>query len=153
MLGQPEYLAYTAFLKRNYYPATIGHLYHHESRQLFDPDENPVLDSELKAILKVIQDRWGEPNPPYYAVLVGDGDAMGEAINPINSWKEHQNFSRLLSGYAAQASAALSRLGACPIYTGGDDVLALVPLHRLLDSIRELRHLFLTCMAPYRGSP
>jgi len=150
MIGQPEFENYKTFLQRNKYPETIGHLYAHESRQLLDEDDDPILKAELKQILDAIRHRWKEdPNPPYYAVLVGDGDFMGRAIENIESPEAHQDFSRQLSRFAGDAKQALDRLQACPIYTGGDDVLALIPLHTLLEVIQELRRLFRQSMVAY----
>jgi len=151
MKERAEYLAYKEFLQVNGYPKTIGHLYRHESRQLLDEDDDPQLLAELKEIVDKVWVSCGEPATPYYAILVGDGDSMGQAIEKIGSIPAHQEFSRTLSRFAAEAKTAVELLQGCPIYTGGDDVLALLPLHQLLPAIQELRRLFGERMKGYDG--
>ncbi len=90
---------------------------------------------------------------PYYALLVADGDSMGKVIdhlakgeNAREAMERHQAFSEALATFARKAERIVEpaspagerttseeemRPGSdgVPIYTGGDDVLALLPLH------------------------
>lgn len=84
---------------------------------------------------------------PYYALLQADGDHMGRALDHLahtaDGLKAHQDFSEKLETQFAQPCRVLfARLGGSLIYAGGDDVLALLPLHTLLDAIDELQRVF-----------
>jgi CRISPR-associated protein Cmr2 len=135
--------AYEAFIRR--YHRLVHHrkrslLYESESRQLYDL--NGVRMEELKPIRQAIYKACGRPKPPYYAVLIGDGDFMGRAIDRISELKEHRRFSQDLSGFAARAKAIIVRHQGCPIYVGGDDVTALLPVHSALACAQELHDVF-----------
>ncbi|MBI2566869.1 MAG: type III-B CRISPR-associated protein Cas10/Cmr2 [Candidatus Schekmanbacteria bacterium] len=87
--------------------------------------------------------RRGEP-VPYYAILLGDGDKMGAVIDAQRTFASHRELSLALDGFARQAEAVVEQCHGGLIYSGGDDVLALVPLHtavacaaRLAETFRE----------------
>jgi len=119
-------------------PETYSLLYEHESRQLFHEDE--AANEELKGIREAL----GKPNAPYFVLFSGDGDKMGCAISGLDSSQSHQDFSKALSGFAGQARVLIDseRYGGCSIYCGGDDVLALLPLHTALDCAKAVNDLF-----------
>src|SRR5262249_50236792 len=56
--------------------------------------------------------------------------------------EENQKFSLALSAFANQAADIVEKHAGCPIYMGGDDVMALLPLHTLIEGIGELRRAF-----------
>jgi CRISPR-associated protein Cmr2 len=124
--------------------ATYSLLYRHESRQIFEDDE--VEQAELEDIRSLL----GDPNPPYYAFLVGDGDKMGEAIGRIESEGKHCDFSLQLSKFAGEARRVIKEdYQGCPIYCGGDDVVALLPLHVALACARRVNEVFRESMKAY----
>ena len=130
---------YDEFLaKHGLHRRTYGLLYRHESRQIFTDDEVDQAD------LKDIREQLGrEPSPPYYGFLVGDGDRMGEAISGIETVEAHKDFSRRLSGFASQARDLIdNQYEGCSIYCGGDDVVALLPLHTALACAQAVNKLF-----------
>ena len=47
------------------------------------------------------------PVNPYYALLVGDGDKMGEAINNLATPEAHRQFSQTLAGFAGKAGGII----------------------------------------------
>jgi CRISPR-associated protein Cmr2 len=146
---QEAFRRYERFLRdQGLLPETYSLLYEHESRQLFDEDE--AADAELKAIRKAL----GRPNAPYYALFLGDGDKIGGAISGLASADAHRDFSEALSGFAGQAQVLInsSEFGGCSIYCGGDDVLALLPLHTALACARKINKLFSDCMRQYNVS-
>ncbi len=65
---------------------------------------------------------------PYYALLVADGDRMGKMLGVMESPEEHRQFSASLAEFARRAKEIVKEHGGEAIYTGGDDVLALLPL-------------------------
>lgn len=96
--------------------------------------------------------RHGHPTP-YFAVLVADGDRMGAFIDAQHSIEAHQRFTAELSRFAATARTIVEsglHRGAC-VYSGGDDVLALLPLHSAVACARALKDAFVEHMARCGG--
>ncbi|MBU0551258.1 type III-B CRISPR-associated protein Cas10/Cmr2 [Myxococcota bacterium] len=87
----------------------------------------------------------GAPTP-YYAMLLADGDKMGQAINAVGERPDgfdcHQRFSHSLEQFASGAGRTLSSFGGSLIYSGGDDVFGLLPLHTALACADQLRQDF-----------
>lgn len=102
---------------------------------------------KLEGIEKHLRTLWdrnlaGEPNP-YLAILVADGDHMGEAISKIKSAEEHRAFSRQLAAFAQKARNIVENsYHGCMVYSGGDDVLAFLPVDMCLDAARALHEEF-----------
>jgi CRISPR-associated protein Cmr2 len=136
---------YQRFLRDHEIPEhTWSLLYRQESRQIFEEDE--VDQSELQEIRQALD----EPRPPYYGFLVGDGDRMGKAIGKLEEIAQHQEFSRRLSGFAERAREIVQDgYRGCPIYCGGDDVLALLPLDTALDCAQAVNAEFCDSMREY----
>lgn len=95
----------------------------------------------LKRVALALKKLGGEPTP-YLAVLVADGDSMGAKLSTITSAADHRAFSGELAGFASAAGATVSTHRGVLIYAGGDDVLALLPLHTCLPCALELRNEF-----------
>ena len=79
--------------------------------------------------------------------MVADGDQIGRVIDDLAKGLEgntnHQLFSRLLAQFADRAGRTIvEELHGTLIYAGGDDVLALVPLHNLLACTTQLADQF-----------
>jgi CRISPR-associated protein Cmr2 len=83
----------------------------------------------------------GEPNP-YLGVLIADGDKMGAALSNLTSPDAHREFSRALAGFAMQAREIVHTHSGVLVYSGGDDVLAFVPVDRCLACARDLHAAF-----------
>lgn len=75
---------------------------------------------------------------PYYALLLADGDRMGEAINKLHSENDHRAFSQHLARFARSVANIVANNKGSLVYSGGDDVLAFVPLHTVLKCAYEL---------------
>lgn len=89
-----------------------------------------------------------EPNP-YLAVLIADGDKMGAALSKITTPTEHQEFSKNLSHFASNARTIVEKHRGVCIYTGGDDVMAFLPVDKALGCADELRNDFSEKMGDY----
>ena len=74
----------------------------------------------------------GEPGT-YFAVLVADGDSMGAIIENQRGFEEHRRLSTALNAFAQGAGTIVDEHKGRLIYSGGDDVLALLPLHRAIE--------------------
>jgi CRISPR-associated protein Cmr2 len=98
--------------------------------------------------------RMSEPYP-YVACLVADGDGMGAAIDALESGQAHRAFSRELAKFARKARAIVegeAHLGSL-VYSGGDDVLAFLPVTTALACADALRQKFAEIMKPALSKP
>lgn len=103
----------------------------------FPEEQEPPQDPE----------REGDSRPAYayYAILVADGDNMGarlEALEQSGGMQAHQNFSRALDAFATEARQIVTEHDGFAVYTGGDDVLALLPVTRAMVCAEALRDAF-----------
>lgn len=90
---------------------------------------------------------------PYYAFLLADGDHMGRAFGELRSSgsvdgdiEQHRDLAWHLAQFAAKARDVVLDHGGSPIYAGGDDVSAMLPLHTAVPCARALRDLFVRAM-------
>jgi len=104
----------------------------------------------LREFLRQVKPALGEPTP-YYALLLADGDRMGKAISELKEFKAHRSLSEQLESFASSTRKIVQdeHEGAL-IYAGGDDVLALLPLHTLMACARQLADEFAKKMAPWK---
>jgi CRISPR-associated protein Cmr2 len=98
----------------------------------------------------------GEPNQ-YLAILKADGDRMGNALSAIESAVTHKAFSGQLAEFASDAKKKVeNEFHGCVVYSGGDDVLAFLPLDTCLDAARALHEIFGEKLAAFlddKGNP
>jgi len=136
--GHPHYDAFP-------YEGTALYLTRHrelkKERKLSNEELKPLVD----ALLDLTKPPAGEPSP-YLAVLVADGDRMGAALSKLESAAAHREFSRQLSLFAAAAKEVVHRHRGVLVYSGGDDVLAFVPIDQCLACARELHERFAKLM-------
>ncbi len=80
---------------------------------------------------------------PYYALLVMDGDGMGEHIRACKNETQHCELSERLAKFTKRArkEIVLPPEGFL-VYGGGDDVLALVPLQYVMDIAQKLKEAY-----------
>lgn len=72
----------------------------------------------------------------YIAVIVADGDRIGEHLKQTNSWVGLSEFSATLTTLGDAIRQGLeTNLPGRVVYAGGDDVLAFVPAVRALDAM------------------
>lgn len=107
-------------------------------------EEAGVSNAALKPLADVLAEltrEYREPSP-YLAVLVADGDRMGQALSALGSPEEHREFSHALACFAAKARRIIDAHHGVLVYAGGDDVLAFVPVDHCLSCARKLHHTF-----------
>jgi CRISPR-associated protein Cmr2 len=87
----------------------------------------------------------GKRQEGYFAVLHMDGDRMGKLLSQLDSQDKHQGFSSRLAHFAETIVPSIideinlkiaekqEKGKAQLVYAGGDDVLALLPIHRVLE--------------------
>ncbi len=114
-----------------------------EDYNLQTPDQDR-LDRAKETLRKLIE-AMRHPPSPYYAIIVLDGDDMGERVAACTRAEEHHELSEKLSCFARTISNGLGRQGEGSwgyhvqlIYNGGDDVLVLSPLAEALDLAQKL---------------
>ena len=130
------------FSRFNRFPYEGSALYatrHSEFTQGYETVTEPVAAAvrDLKATLKPLIHAYGEPDP-YVAVLVADGDKMGEALAGITDAQGHRLFSSQLAAFAGNAKRIVEEHQGSLVYSGGDDVLAILPVDQCLPCAREL---------------
>ena len=95
---------------------------------------------------------YNEPSP-YLAVIAADGDHMGKLLDSIQDPAKHKEVSDKLSQFAAGVPEIVRGSDGHCIYAGGDDVLALVPLDRVIACARQLRNKFCEALSGYGNAP
>jgi CRISPR-associated protein Cmr2 len=107
----------------------------------------------LAAFFKIVK---AHPDP-YYAILLADGDGMGKVIDAQAKRKDgeeaHRTLSQSLNGFADKAREIVENenQGAL-VYSGGDDVLAFIPLHRVLQCAQALQEDFRQKLEPFKDT-
>lgn len=99
------------------------------------------VERQARQALRPLVEALGEPSA-YACLLLGDGDRMGRALDALKDAAAHRTFSLALSAFAAQASEIVARHQGGLVYSGGDDVMACLPLHAALDCADQLRRTF-----------
>jgi len=104
---------------------------------------------ELANVVKSLETLSGSPEP-YLAILMADGDRMGEAISRLLLAQDHQRFSGRLAKFAQQAKIIVEKNHhGCLVYSGGDDVLAFVAVDECLECACNLHEAFRLLMQDY----
>jgi len=122
-----------------------------EAEGCSDPALAEDLISRLHGLLKKLQSpkAMGEPTP-YLAILAADGDKMGRTISDIESAEGHRRFSKDLSGFAGAARKIVRESSGVCVYSGGDDVLAFLPVDSAISCARILREDFIERMGKWK---
>jgi CRISPR-associated protein Cmr2 len=115
-----------------------------------EEDLERAVKTATLALRKLIDVVGGRPST-YYAVLAADGDRMGAALDELESLDEQRELSRALDDFSASCPRIARDYCGSLVYAGGDDVLALLPLHTALGCAKELHTEFSRKMEPFRG--
>lgn len=124
-----------------------GLLYESRHKTLLENEVGRAADPVLKGLkdkLNTLLSKIDAKDPyPYFAMILADGDKMGIALDGMTSPAQHKKFShKLEQEFAAKALEIVERHGGSLIYSGGDDVLAIVPVCTVLDCSRALKAAF-----------
>lgn len=94
----------------------------------------------------------GEPSP-FYALLLMDGDRLGALLQSgaVDGVDPGVRVSRALSAFIDGLPPLISEHDGVTIYAGGDDVLAMFPLHGALPSAVRLREKYMKAFAGEEG--
>lgn len=98
---------------------------------------------DAQAALRKVYETVGQFPCPYYAILMMDGDKMGERVGACASENEHTELSEKLSVFARDVTHIIEEeFAGRVVYAGGDDLLALLPLEDALSAARQARNAF-----------
>ena len=116
-----------------------------------DQDKRKRIGEKLEVLL---QDYAGSARPqPYFALLVADGDNMGAAIDHLtvqpDPLQRHRELSLALSVFAVEVKRIVQDHEGVLVYSGGDDVMAYLPLYTALQCAHDLAHGFAGAMKPF----
>lgn len=100
---------------------------------------------KLKQQLTPLWKKYGQPYS-YGALLLADGDRMGELLDKAQNLEQHQAITQALSNFAGSVSDIMQDSRGHCIYAGGDDVLGLVPLDKTYDCANQLQKQFAQCL-------
>lgn len=87
--------------KYDYFPYEGTAIFKDRHTDLID-ELGEAVREPLQRVAEALKYLGGEPSP-YLAVLVADGDKMGEAISGLDSPTKHREFSQALAGFADEA--------------------------------------------------
>lgn len=112
----------------------------------------PAQDA-LKDFFLFADEVLGKKRPsPYYALLLADGDNMGKVIDHQTEESEHRQLSQTLDGFATEATQIVKDHDGVLVYAGGDDVLALLPLHQVLYCAKKLADTFNNRLSSFKDA-
>ena len=151
-VATPVAFGHDGFDGRLLYAGQLGALIEDYGRQGDQGGASGAVDAEaLKTVTQALGSLLGHLGlsndgvPAYYATLLADGDAMGEALDVVGKIagvEGHRKVSAALDVFARSCRTIVERHGGSLVYSGGDDVLALLPLHTVLSCARELHDVF-----------
>ena len=101
-----------------------------------------ALQREVRAVTRDA----GAP-VPYAVILQADGDRMGELLDRATSAEQSRRISQALHGFASAVRGIVRAHRGHAIYAGGDDVLALLPLHSAVAAAQALAAAFGAALA------
>lgn len=107
---------------------------------------DPAPKKALLDCLSTIRKESGTP-VPYGVLLKADGDRMGELLSKAKEKAHSIAISKALHQFATEVRSVVRKHGGHAIYTGGDDILAFVPLNTALVCSKELATLFASTMS------
>jgi len=108
-----------------------------------EKERTRIVEKARAALGKFLGDIGHEgPTTAYYAMLLADGDHMGDAIKELATKEDHKLLSSALETFALGCGDIVKEHDGSFIYSGGDDVLALLPLHKALHCANKLQESF-----------
>lgn len=139
---------YAKYQKNSVLERSDGALLFEERLREDFPDSGQfrVISDALNNFFKTVEQPTVRPHP-YYAILRADGDGMGELIDRQAQvgpdFAGHQEVSRKLTAFAGTVEEIVEKeCEGTLLYSGGDDVLAFLPLHTVLFCARRLSQSF-----------
>ncbi len=132
-----------------------------DTQLFYDPktsDEDVANQDKANRFFRLVNDAKRDlPGiveiPSYFAVVQADGDRMGKLIGALGESTHHQRFSYHSSTFSGAVKTLAAQQQGALIYSGGDDVLAFLPLDRALAFAEAIRTAFNDTMIALRDDP
>lgn len=104
-----------------------------------------LFNQKIKAVA-------GDSRPsPYYALIRADGDNMGKVIDGQTKEDDHKELSKALSEFAGEVEDIVNNQHqGLLIFSGGDDVLAYLPVDKALSCAYALEKKFKEKLGEYK---
>lgn len=112
------------------------------------PEILKQAQESLRACLTIL----GARPTAYYAVLQADGDNMGhllDKVGEVRGIRGHKDVARALDAFSIKSRFIVESHSGSLLYAGGDDVLALLPLHTAFGCARQLKCVFVENLQPF----
>ncbi len=116
------------------------------SRIAQEKELDETIEKNLLQCLSALDKEEGAP-VPYGVLLKADGDRMGELLSKAKEKEDSIAISKALHQFATDVRRVVCKHGGHAIYTGGDDVLAFLPLNTALVCAQALAELFASKMS------
>ncbi|MFC3022822.1 type III-B CRISPR-associated protein Cas10/Cmr2 [Vibrio zhugei] len=107
--------------------------------------DETIKTNLLQCLSDLVKDNKGAP-APYGVLLKADGDHMGKLLSEAKETADSIAISKALHKFATEVRSVVRQHGGHAIYTGGDDVLAFLPLNTALVCAQELKNMFAETM-------
>lgn len=93
----------------------------------FDNFQLKKNSGSLKSLPDIVHTGDGFKKYKYYAIVRSDGDNMSEIIKSLDNDEQIREFSRDCLNYCSEVAKLVSEYNGVTIYSGGDDLLAILP--------------------------
>ncbi|MEK5162140.1 type III-B CRISPR-associated protein Cas10/Cmr2 [Paenibacillus sp. FSL R5-0527] len=133
-------------LFRLFYESRIEDFVDEHANPPIQDEKKRKLVSQAAAELEALYRKIGIRPTPYYAFLLCDGDRMGEALNELSTFEQHGLFTERLSRFADSAENIINACEGRLVYSGGDDVMAYLPIDKCLEAAASLQQSFACVM-------
>lgn len=111
-----------------------------ESGNSFEKEPSIEILKALKKLKKLAKNL--EELPPYYAILLMDGDSLGEQMSDES---KQPVISKALDQFTREVPNIIHQNNGFLIYAGGDDVLAILPLQDAIPAAIACRNAYNAC--------
>ncbi len=95
--------------------------------------------AKIKPKIGELHQAMGGSPHPYYALLLGDGDKMGELLSHANSPEQHRAISAKLIRIAAQFNEEIKKHRGVGVFSAGEDGLAFLPLNQVIQAAQSIQ--------------
>jgi len=125
-------------------PYDAGLLYPGPLGTAIRDSENEEEKKILRRVQSILSSIWNLHSKPcpYYAMILADGDFMGDLLKEATNKEDHQAISTALAKFAGDVPRLTRSCRGHCIYAGGDDVLLMVPLDKALELADLLQQAF-----------
>ncbi|MFC3749079.1 type III-B CRISPR-associated protein Cas10/Cmr2 [Paenibacillus sp. GCM10012306] len=131
---------------RLFYDNRIDEFITEQAKRTLSTVEQESISEEIKSRLQQLYNEIGMQPSLYYAFIMCDGDRMGQMLRQMNTYQDHQRFSEALSRFAIEAEVIIWEHEGQLVYSGGDDIMAYLPLHTCLNAVKQIQAVFMSAM-------